>query len=152
MLDEGLAVLTGLWSGEPFNYEGSHYTVRDAQFLPTPAQTPRIPIWVAGAWPHKAPLRRAARWDGVCPVHRDDSPMQPEEIREMLAYIVQQRTSGESFDVAVAGFVGNKTPDEATALLRNYAEAGITWWQEGFLPNDTLEDIRQRIHLGPPSL
>lgn len=152
MLDEGLAVLAGLWSGEPFSYAGAHYTVHDAQFLPTPAQTPRIPIWVAGVWPHKAPLRRAARWDGVCPIHRDDSPMQPDEIREMLEYIGQQRVSNAPFDVVVAGYVGNKTPDNAAALLRSYAEAGVTWWQEGFLPNDTLDDVRHRIHQGPPSL
>src|SRR5882757_3782415 len=31
MLDEGLAVLTGLWSGEPFNYEGVHYHLTDVR-------------------------------------------------------------------------------------------------------------------------
>jgi alkanesulfonate monooxygenase SsuD/methylene tetrahydromethanopterin reductase-like flavin-dependent oxidoreductase (luciferase family) len=59
MLDEGLEVLTGLWSGEPFSHQGQHYTVQSARFLPMPVQSPRIPIWVAGIWPRKAPLRRA---------------------------------------------------------------------------------------------
>ena len=27
MLDEGLSVLTGLWRGEPFSFEGAHYQV-----------------------------------------------------------------------------------------------------------------------------
>jgi alkanesulfonate monooxygenase SsuD/methylene tetrahydromethanopterin reductase-like flavin-dependent oxidoreductase (luciferase family) len=44
MLDEGLAVLLGLWSAEKFSFEGAHYTIRDAQFLPAPLQKPRIPI------------------------------------------------------------------------------------------------------------
>lgn len=35
-LDEALAVLAGLWSGEPFSHEGVHYSIREATFLPTP--------------------------------------------------------------------------------------------------------------------
>ena len=46
MLDEGLCVLTGLWSGESFSFEGEHYQVEPVTFLPTPIQKPRIPIWV----------------------------------------------------------------------------------------------------------
>ena len=61
MLDEGLDVITGLWRGEPFSYSGQHYHVEDVTFLPTPIQRPRIPIWVAGNWPHKKPFRRAAQ-------------------------------------------------------------------------------------------
>jgi len=67
MLDEALAVLTRLWSGERVSFAGRHYHVRSAQFRPTPLQSPRIPIWVAATWPHQPPLRRAARWDGVFP-------------------------------------------------------------------------------------
>ncbi|GCE10033.1 LLM class flavin-dependent oxidoreductase [Dictyobacter aurantiacus] len=48
MLDEGLAILTHLWSGEEFSYEGEHYHLSKVQFLPKPLQQPRIPIWVAG--------------------------------------------------------------------------------------------------------
>jgi len=61
MLDEGLEVLTGLWSGEPFSFHGRYYWVEEATLLPRPVQQPRIPIWVAGIWPHKPPFRRAAR-------------------------------------------------------------------------------------------
>ena len=68
MLDEGLEVLTGLWSGEPFSYHGEHYQITEARFLPVPLQQPRIPIWVAATWPNKRPFRRAARWDGVFPL------------------------------------------------------------------------------------
>jgi alkanesulfonate monooxygenase SsuD/methylene tetrahydromethanopterin reductase-like flavin-dependent oxidoreductase (luciferase family) len=67
MLDESLEIINGLWSGEPFAFNGKHYQVKESQFLPTPLQTPRIPVWVAGNWPHHAPFRRAARWDGMIP-------------------------------------------------------------------------------------
>ncbi len=46
MLDERLHVITGLWTGEPFTYCGTHYSVRDTRFVPGPVQAPRIPVWV----------------------------------------------------------------------------------------------------------
>jgi alkanesulfonate monooxygenase SsuD/methylene tetrahydromethanopterin reductase-like flavin-dependent oxidoreductase (luciferase family) len=58
MLDEGLEVLTRLWSGETVSFSGRHYRVDEVAFQPTPAQRPRIPIWVAGAWPRRGPRRR----------------------------------------------------------------------------------------------
>src|SRR5450755_566714 len=64
-LDEGLAILVGLWSGEVFSHHGRYYTVDETVFRPRPLQRPRIPIWVAGRWPARPPFRRAARWDGV---------------------------------------------------------------------------------------
>ncbi|MGH2516609.1 MAG: LLM class flavin-dependent oxidoreductase, partial [Ktedonobacterales bacterium] len=64
MLDEALEVLVGLWSGEPFSYNGQFYTIRDVTLRPRPVQRPRIPIWVGGSWPNRGPIRRAARWDG----------------------------------------------------------------------------------------
>ena len=155
MLDEALDVVTGLWSGEPFNYEGRYYTVHDAHFLPTPKQQPHIPIWVAAVWPHKTPLRRAARWDGVFPIHWDDSPMQPDEVREMATYIRAQRAASGAtspFDIVLAGGMGNLSRDEAVEALRGYAEAGVTWWQEGFLQGDQIEDVRACIQQGPPRL
>src|SRR5829696_5600678 len=57
MLDEGLTVLRGLLSGEPVDHAGTHYAARGAHFLPAPA----VPIWLAGRFGNKAPVRRAAR-------------------------------------------------------------------------------------------
>jgi len=68
MLDEGLEILAGLWSGEPFQFDGDHYHIEQAQFLPPPFQQPRIPVWVGGEWPNKRPFRRMARWDGMFPL------------------------------------------------------------------------------------
>ena len=48
MLDEGLEVLTGLWSGEPFSFHGRHYRVEEATLLPRPVQQPRIPSGSVG--------------------------------------------------------------------------------------------------------
>lgn len=64
-LDEGLDLLRRYWSGEPVNHDGRHYQVRDVTLLPATVQRPRPPVWVAGFWPNRPPMRRAARWDGV---------------------------------------------------------------------------------------
>jgi alkanesulfonate monooxygenase SsuD/methylene tetrahydromethanopterin reductase-like flavin-dependent oxidoreductase (luciferase family) len=66
-LDEGLAALNLLWSGEPVTFRGAHVTIDDVAFRPVPVQRPRVPVWVGGNWPNKAPMRRAARWDGAVP-------------------------------------------------------------------------------------
>jgi probable F420-dependent oxidoreductase len=47
LFDETLDVLALHWSGEPFSYEGTHFTARDVIGLPRPTQTP-IPIWIGG--------------------------------------------------------------------------------------------------------
>ena len=65
LLDQSLEILTGLWSGEPFPYEGEHYKLEEMTFLPRPVQSPRSPIWVVGAWPSEKSMRRALRYDGI---------------------------------------------------------------------------------------
>jgi alkanesulfonate monooxygenase SsuD/methylene tetrahydromethanopterin reductase-like flavin-dependent oxidoreductase (luciferase family) len=154
MLDEGLAVLLGLWSGEKFSFEGTHWRVRDAQFLPTPVQKPRIPIWVAGTWPRKPPFRRAARFDGICPISRDiQKSLTPADIRDLIAFIKTVRTSDAPFDVIASGETTGQDHEKDRATVTPYAEAGATWWLESFLPWKTpLEKVRARIHLGPPRL
>src|SRR5690348_11034889 len=67
LLDESLAILTGLWSGEPFHYDGKHYHLDEMTFLPKPVQAPRIPIWVVGMWPSERSMARALRYDGLLP-------------------------------------------------------------------------------------
>src|SRR5260221_3717405 len=154
MLDEGLDMLVQLWSGERVNYTGQHYQLHDALFLPTPLQQPRIPIWIAGVWPFKKPFQRAARWDGVCPLKQAYQLMQPEDIREMLSYIRQFRTIDEPFDVLASGNTSGTELQEDLDLIRPYAEAGATWWQESFAGSDSLEleAVRTRIQQGPPRL
>jgi alkanesulfonate monooxygenase SsuD/methylene tetrahydromethanopterin reductase-like flavin-dependent oxidoreductase (luciferase family) len=151
MLDEGLDVLLGLWSGEEFSYTGQHYRVDRARFLPTPLQQPRIPIWVAARWPNKKPFRRAAKWDGICLERADNQPVTPQDVRDTLAYVGEHRPDGQPFDVACAGYTGDLTPSEAAEKLAPFAAAGVTWWQEGFLPSDPAEAVRERIRKGPPA-
>jgi hypothetical protein len=130
-LDEGLEILTGLWRGEPFHYQGEQYQLEEMTFKPTPIQSPRIPIWVGGFWPHKLPLRRAARWDGYVPIKQGG--LLPDDCREILASVKQQRTLTTPFDL-VGGSDLPGDPAQARDRLHEYANAGLTWWLEGVDP------------------
>lgn len=149
MLDEGLAILTGLWSGEQFRYEGQYYQLSEVQFLPKPLQQPRIPIWVAGNWPHKKPFRRAAHFDGVYP-QKSGRVMTPGDFHEILAYIQTQRSHATPFDVLAYGSTSGIDKGEDAARVASFAQTGATWWLEHFDPDHTFEQVRQRIHQGPP--
>jgi alkanesulfonate monooxygenase SsuD/methylene tetrahydromethanopterin reductase-like flavin-dependent oxidoreductase (luciferase family) len=155
MLDEGLEVLVGLWSGETVSFEGRHYRVDQVAFQPTPVQRPRIPIWVAGAWPRRGPLRRAARFEGSCPLKVDAGGglvvLDPGDVRELRAVVDRHRADPSApFDV----MLGGSTPEDpaaARAMLAPLAEAGMTWWQECVDPRQTdLEAFRSRVRRGPP--
>lgn len=144
-LDEALAVLEGLWSGEPFSFEGEHYTVNDTQFLPRPLQQPRIPIWVAGVWPGTKPFRRAARFDGVAPMGRQEGVMlTPDDIRDLRGYVQQYRATGGTFDVVLGG------PPLDAEQYAAYADAGVTWYQIGIGEGEDGETFRERVRRGPP--
>ena len=177
MLDESLAILDGLWSGEPFSFRGEYYNVEEMTFLPKPVQSSRIPVWVVGAWPREKSMRRAIRWDGILPVVMppgstaaqpdpaesgrkiaeyglalDITPAQVAEIRD---YIERERESTAPFDIVLEGFSSGSRPEQAAETLAEYAQAGATWWVEAiwswlYLPPHDVERMRRRIRQGPP--
>jgi alkanesulfonate monooxygenase SsuD/methylene tetrahydromethanopterin reductase-like flavin-dependent oxidoreductase (luciferase family) len=150
MLDEALDVIVGLWSGEPFNYDGLYYQVREVTFLPRPVQTPRIPIWVGGGWPLKGPLRRAACWDGSCLYRHQDHYMTANDVRDLKAFIQQRRGSVDGYDIVVGGSPRRPDREEERNYIRSLAEAGATWWIE-YIPPDVggPESVRASIARGP---
>jgi len=150
MLDEGLDVLVGLWSGEPFSYNGQHYQVKEVTCLPGPIQSPRIPIWVGGGLPRKGPMRRAARWDGMCPYKHGSHFLTPDDIRILREYVQSQRGSLQGYDIVVGGSQRRANWDEEREYIRSLAEAGITWWTE-YIPPDAgdLKVVQGFIKRGP---
>lgn len=125
-LDEALEVIAGLWSGRPFDHDGGHFTVQGAQFLPTPLQQPRIPIWVACQVPNRAPLVRAARWDGVIlAAMTDEGGVElpgADELAAAVAEIDRLRGGLDLFDVAL---VTQGMPARET--IEMYQASGVTW-------------------------
>jgi probable F420-dependent oxidoreductase len=58
-LSESLAVLRGLWSGEPASYDGRFFQFKDVTMQPPPRQAGGPPIWCGGR--SDAALRRVGR-------------------------------------------------------------------------------------------
>ncbi len=152
--DEGLEILEGLLSGNPFSYDGNHYKIKEVIFKPKPFNK-KIPIWIAGRWPYKNPFKRAAKYDGVCPIcakYEGSSPrsLYNSDVEEIIFYIKKFRKNMENYDIIIAG----KTPIdkiEAKKIIEPYIDVGATWWSETI--NDwrgPYEEMLKHIIKGPP--
>lgn len=157
MLDEGLAIIDGLWRGEPISFKGRHYRVSDVALRLTPLQRPRVPIWVGGLWPRRGPVARAARWDGAILGWKVGPPqgngkeveMTPDDVRQLVAEIGCLRPQGlDGYDFVMGG--RRRNPDEAAERdwLREMAAAGATWWMD-WVPPGPADEMRHAVRRGP---
>jgi alkanesulfonate monooxygenase SsuD/methylene tetrahydromethanopterin reductase-like flavin-dependent oxidoreductase (luciferase family) len=162
LMDEGLDILTGLWGGQPFSYEGTHYKIKPTEFMipSPPVQQPRIPIWVVGAWNRPKSMARVLKYDGILPntmtPEGEHRPLTPDDVREIKAYIDANRTEQTTFDIVAEGTTPGDRPDEAAGIVRGWANAGATWWIEAmwsaFDQPDIADAVRRRVEQGPPTI
>lgn len=152
LLDEGLDVLAGLWTGRPFSYTGKLFTVDSVTFTPAPVQQPRIPVWVAGVLPAPRPIARAARWDGMVPIRYDTAGLarpSPAEIADVTRQIAAARGSSDGYDMVVWAEV-TSGPAAAAELGGPYHGTGATWWIETARPEPGWwEGVQARVAAGP---
>jgi alkanesulfonate monooxygenase SsuD/methylene tetrahydromethanopterin reductase-like flavin-dependent oxidoreductase (luciferase family) len=123
LLDDGLEELEAYWASE---------------FKPPPVQRPRIPVWVAGRWPNRRPLRRAARWDGFFPIDLTG----PDDLAVFAGELADLRSGRtDPFDlVAEISPGGDAVPWEG---------AGATWILTSFDQQPRLQEVREAIEAGP---
>ncbi len=143
MLDEALQILTTAWSGEPVHHRGEHYTVDGMRFLPRPVQQPGIPVWVGGYYGSRAPLRRAARYQGFVPVNLEH----PDQLAEIVADLTALRRADGTTDPQPYDIVVDLEPGCDPAP---YIEAGATWCLVGVSADAARADlVRAIIRDGP---
>jgi alkanesulfonate monooxygenase SsuD/methylene tetrahydromethanopterin reductase-like flavin-dependent oxidoreductase (luciferase family) len=151
-LDETLAILDGLWLGEPFGFDGRHFRFGPMTFRPTPVQRPRIPIWVVGVWGKERTMQRVLRWDGIVTQTTD-----VDEIRAIADYVERERRSltelrSRPFDIIVQGEAKLTNLAQARKEAKTFADAGATWWIDAdWNLKGGTELLRKRIAAGPPS-
>jgi alkanesulfonate monooxygenase SsuD/methylene tetrahydromethanopterin reductase-like flavin-dependent oxidoreductase (luciferase family) len=151
-LDEALEIIIGLWAKENFNYKGEFFTIENATFFPRPQQEPRIPIWVGGFWPNKAPMRRAARFEGAYPARDWPESLTTDDLQEIISYIQKHRTSSGNYDIIAGGSTPNNTKKGAE-IVESWVNAGATWWSEDINSwRGSLDKMLERIKAGPPRI
>jgi hypothetical protein len=106
-------------------------------------------------------MRRAARWDGVCPGKADGS-LSADEWRDILAYIRAHRTDDGPFDAVCFGTTSGLDRQADAQYVAAYAQVGCNWWVENIDPwhlGRSWEDpwthadsinMRKRVRQGPP--
>lgn len=139
LFDEALDVLPLHWSGEPFDFDGTHFSCRGTIGRPRPVQNP-IPVWIGGN--AKLTLRRVAeRAQGWMPLTGPAemfSTVRSREVTSSAAIIerlgVLRDLAGDRFgelDIAVA--YTDRSVYDMTDLDRHrdalaaIAELGATW-------------------------
>jgi alkanesulfonate monooxygenase SsuD/methylene tetrahydromethanopterin reductase-like flavin-dependent oxidoreductase (luciferase family) len=122
LLDQGLEDLARYWAGE---------------FEPAPLQRPRIPVWVAAEWPHRRPVRRALRWDGLFPTRLPD----PAAMAQLASEVRESRPADEPFDL-IMELPPGEDPEP-------WARAGATWVVTDFGIQPTRAEVRKAIEAGP---
>jgi alkanesulfonate monooxygenase SsuD/methylene tetrahydromethanopterin reductase-like flavin-dependent oxidoreductase (luciferase family) len=147
MLDEGLEIIAGLWSREPFSHHGTHYDVEDITFEPQPVQQPRIPIWIGGGYPNPRPTRRALRWDGCC-LYKEThggpwEDMSPQDVRELRA-----AAGDRPYTIAVGGTGRRDDWDAERDHIRAVGDAGADWWIEWVRPGERAV-MTEAVERGP---
>ena len=140
LFEEALLVMQLHWSGEPFDFEGRHFSTRDIRALPAPRHN-RVPIWMGGN--SDAALKRAATYaDGWMPMTapasvaktaRTPPVTNQDQLSERLDTL--KRFAGERFEQLqlIMGYQGpslsnfERDAEQIRQRLGEIDEMGITW-------------------------
>lgn len=111
-LDECLDALEALWTTDPAEYHGTHWSVPATHASLKSAQTPRPPLYLAGFAP--ASMRRVARRaDGWLPVVRfGDGPFDPDAAITAPLDHIRQMAAQAGRDPASIGTILRVNPTE----------------------------------------
>jgi alkanesulfonate monooxygenase SsuD/methylene tetrahydromethanopterin reductase-like flavin-dependent oxidoreductase (luciferase family) len=155
-LDEGIDLIRTLWEGGR-SYHGHHYDyeageIDELSAMGAPLRA-RIPIWVVGVWPRPKSMRRVLRCDGVIPQYEGPGDARPEDARAVRGWLDER--GGSDLDLIAQGETPADDPAAARARVRDWAEAGCTWWLETRweMPHGSagrMAEVRERLAAGPP--
>ena len=139
LFDEALEVLPLHWSGQPFDYQGRHFTAQATIALPRPVQQP-VPIWVGGnsATARRRVARHGQGWIPVLGTGELITTIRTAELAtvpDLAAAVTQLRADagprGASLDVGITypGDLASPDTDPGPhrAAITELADAGVTW-------------------------
>ena len=120
LLEDGLEIVTRLFTGERVSYDGKVVSLQRAQMRPLPVQQPHPPIWVGGNGP-KRTLPLVARYADVW--HGFGTPNSLRESMDRLDRLAEE--AGR--DPASIMRAGSLSLSEPIDTLRKYAAK----WRDG---------------------
>ena len=153
LLDEGLEIMSRLWTGEPVDFSGKHYTLRPSEFpsIKHVVQQPRPPVWCVGALGSQRSMARATAWDGLLPQVIDEGQARQATLEELMAARprILDEVGDRPFDILVEGSWQEHSPAA-------WMEAGATWWIESLWDAmhgpDPIGASLDRLREGPPAI
>lgn len=133
MLEEGVVLLDHMLRGEHVVHRGQHFMVDGITLSPTGAQSPRIPFWMAARGANAKPIRRAARYEGLCP-----TVITPDRFSEIVDIVAAERG-----DILGYAFAVMTTPDHR---LSEYERRGANWAIHETQPHNTMTEIIEIVN------
>jgi alkanesulfonate monooxygenase SsuD/methylene tetrahydromethanopterin reductase-like flavin-dependent oxidoreductase (luciferase family) len=156
-LKESLEIITALWSGEMFDYEGQYFRLRGAQQRPGPLR--RIPIVIGGAGTRTMELvaAHADWWNLHIGILDRLDEMRPFSgsarcsVQMQVAFVPSEDARGEIAQTARRRFgdtpvVGNAAEcvDHFGALAERGVERVYVWFSD-FAPPETLSAFGESV-------
>jgi alkanesulfonate monooxygenase SsuD/methylene tetrahydromethanopterin reductase-like flavin-dependent oxidoreductase (luciferase family) len=137
--DEGLEILSRLWSEETVSFSGSHYRLDDASIAPRPVQQP-LPLWVGGSAAQA--VERTARWGTGWQAGIES----PEQVAPVIAAIKTRcaelgRTIDEDHYGAGFGFRFGSPDEPVVARYRDLLAKRLGKAPDGFLAAGGVPEI-----------
>lgn len=166
-MDEALDIITRLWRGDPFTFQGKHFQAQIPIFSqpPPPVQKPRLPIWVVGAVNREKSLKRVLKYDGFLPTFVADSgetspevggSFTPAQMRRAVDWVLARREIPTPLDVIIERQTPGGDSAGALEILGPWLDAGATWHIESMWNvSDSINgrrEILDRIRQGPPAI
>ncbi|MDH2904389.1 MAG: LLM class flavin-dependent oxidoreductase [Actinomycetota bacterium] len=146
-LNEGITVFQGLASGDEVDFTGEFFAAKEVAFHPTPYRPTGIPLWLAGRWPNRAPIRRAAQHEGMMVIQMTE----PEQMDELKSQLIAAGADLEHFDIVVWGQRDENMVYRKDERYAEWSEAGVTWFLTGPGPFDLdFDEVRTYVAAGPP--
>jgi alkanesulfonate monooxygenase SsuD/methylene tetrahydromethanopterin reductase-like flavin-dependent oxidoreductase (luciferase family) len=159
LFDEALDVLPLHWSGEPFSYEGRHFSCREVIARPRPPRG-SIPIWIGGnsALTRRRVAERAQGWmpmTGPAELFRTTrTPALSDgaDLADAIAGLNEARAPHEPPIDVLLTYPDRAITDRGADLARHreaiaaYEAAGVTWLAiagETFTSADSLDFIER---------
>jgi probable F420-dependent oxidoreductase len=141
--DEGLEIMSRLWSEERVSFTGEHYQLDGASIAPRPVQNP-LPLWVGGS--AKQAIERTARWGTGWQAGIETA----EQIAPIIAAIKQRagdlgRSIDEDHFGAGFGFRFGSADDPVAQRYIKGLEARLGKSAEGYFAIGDAEAIMTRL-------